>query len=352
MCSAIASRRVTRSHGGSRSSVAPSRSIVVRAEHLPGRRGDEFLEPARGVLVVGVGLVPLEHRELGVVLRRDALVAEVLAELVDAVDPADDAALQIELGGDPQVEVAIERVVVSRERARQRAAVQRLQDRGLDLDEAVLVERPADLGDRRRPQLEALEHLRVGDQVELAVAEAELDVGEARVLVGERAQRLRQRVPGLQPQAELAAPALEGEPLDADEVADVGVDEELVLVVAEDVGAGVELDLPGAVAKVDERRLAVAALGDDPAGDEVPRLGLLAVAEPLVRRAHVGDRFAARVAGRIGVEPLLPQALELAAALGDQRRLLGRGPAADRLRRSSGAERSQCVRRSVASLPG
>ena len=109
----------------------------VGAEDALGDAGDELLEPGRGVVVVGVGLVPLEHRELGVVLGRDALVAEVLAELVDAVDAADDAALQVELGRDPQVEVAVEGVVVGGERPRQRAAVERLEHRGLDLDETV-----------------------------------------------------------------------------------------------------------------------------------------------------------------------------------------------------------------------
>ena len=77
-------------------------------------------------------------------LERDALVAEVLADLVDALEAADDQALEVELGGDPQVERLVELVVVRRERPRERAAVARLQDRRLDLDEAVLVERAAD----------------------------------------------------------------------------------------------------------------------------------------------------------------------------------------------------------------
>ncbi len=143
-----------------------------RAEHALGDLADQPLEPRGGVLVVGVGLVPLEHRELGVVLERDPLVAEVLAELVDPVDPADDAALQVELGRDPQVEVAVEGVVVGDEGSRQGAAVERLQDRRLDLDEAVDVEPAADLGDRSAADPEDLARLRVGDQVELAVAVA------------------------------------------------------------------------------------------------------------------------------------------------------------------------------------
>ena len=104
---------------------------------------DELLDPLHGVAVVGVRLVPLEHRELGVVLERDALVAEVLADLVDPLEPADDQALEVELRRDAQVVVGVERVVVRHERLCECAAVARLEDGRLDLDETPLVERCA-----------------------------------------------------------------------------------------------------------------------------------------------------------------------------------------------------------------
>jgi hypothetical protein len=63
-------------------------------------------------VVVRVGLVELEHGELGVVLGADAFVAEVAVDLVDAVEAADDQALEVELGRDAQEEIEIERVVV------------------------------------------------------------------------------------------------------------------------------------------------------------------------------------------------------------------------------------------------
>ena len=150
--SRIASRSVTRRQGGARSISSSPRSTLVVPSTRSATSATRFSRSCAVLLVVGVGLVPLEHRELGVVLVRDALVAEVLAELVDAVDAADDQPLQVQLGGDAQVEVAVERVVVGREGPRQRAAVERLQDRRLHLDEAVLVEPAADLGDRTRPR--------------------------------------------------------------------------------------------------------------------------------------------------------------------------------------------------------
>src|SRR6266446_2711416 len=48
-------------------------------------------------LVIRERLVELEHRELGVVGPVDALVPEILRDLVDPLEPADDQPLQIEL---------------------------------------------------------------------------------------------------------------------------------------------------------------------------------------------------------------------------------------------------------------
>ena len=55
--------------------------------------------------------------------------------------------LEVELGGDAQVEVAVQRVVMGDERARRGAAGERLQDGRLDLDEAALVQEAAHGGD-------------------------------------------------------------------------------------------------------------------------------------------------------------------------------------------------------------
>ena len=99
------------------------------------------------VAVVGVRLVPLDLRELGRVLVRDALVAEVLRELVHLLEPADDQPLEVELVRDPEVEVGVELVRVRDERLGEPAAVTRLENRRLDLDEALSVEVGADRRD-------------------------------------------------------------------------------------------------------------------------------------------------------------------------------------------------------------
>src|SRR5262249_58311738 len=67
-------------------------------EHLTSRLRDELLDALHRVAVVRVRLVPLEHRELGVVLERHTLVAEVLADLVHLLETSDDQPLEVELG--------------------------------------------------------------------------------------------------------------------------------------------------------------------------------------------------------------------------------------------------------------
>ena len=158
--------------------------------------------------------------------------------------------------------------MVRDERPRQRAAVERLQHRRLDLDEAVLVEVAAH---RARSTLRAGHERRarllVGDQVELAAAKARLDVGQAVVLVGRRAQALGEHREVVDAQRELAAARAEDLAVDADEVAEVELEQRRHALLAEHVGARLQLDPAGAVDEVQERHLALAAAGGEATGD-------------------------------------------------------------------------------------
>ena len=228
-------------------------------------------------------------------------------------------ALQVELGRDPQVEVAVERVVVGGERPRERAAVERLQHRRLDLDEALGVEPLADRGDRRAALAEA--------------ARASPGWRSGRARAGGSAARCprargtcRAAGAGSSPAASSRSTSSESSPRRVLKPSPStptksprsSADELLVTLVAEHVGARVELDPPAAVDEVDEGRLALAAPGGDPAGDPVGLLGLLARLEPLVRRA---DRRRSRPGRRTscgnGSTPCGAQALELLPPLGE-----------------------------------
>ena len=258
--------------------------------HGFGGRAHERLDHGHDVVVVDVGFVGLEHRELGVVLEAHALVAEVLAHLVDAVDAADDAALEVELDGDAQVEVALELVVVGHEGPRHGAAVERLQDGRLDLDEAALVEESPDGRDDAGTLDEDLARVVVDDRVEVTTAVARLDVGQAVELLGQRTQGLGQELPGDRPQRQLAAAGLEHRALGADEVADVDVEQALVGLGAERVEGGEELQVAGTVLDRQKGELAVLATRHDPAGgaERAGRLGAgLERVEALVQRGDL-----------------------------------------------------------------
>jgi len=71
------------------------------------------------------------------------LVPEVLADLVDALEPAHDQPLEVQLVRDPEEHLGVERLVARLERAREGPAVHRLQDGSLHLEE------PAPVEDRR-----------------------------------------------------------------------------------------------------------------------------------------------------------------------------------------------------------
>jgi hypothetical protein len=208
--------------------------------------------------------------------------------------------------------------VVGRERARQRAAVERLEDRRLDLEEAVVVERAADRGDDPGARGEELAGLLVGDEVELAAAVARLDVLQAVELLRRRPQGLREQRPVLDAQRQLAAARHEGDAVDADEVAEVQAEERLHRLGAEDVGARLQLDAPAAVDEVQERHPALAAARGETAGDAMARLGLLTGLQARVGRADVRDRLDARVGVRERLDPVRAQALELLPPDGEQ----------------------------------
>ena len=169
-----------------------------------------------------------------------------------------------------------------RERARERAAVERLQDRRLDLDEALLVEVSANCRDDPRAGDERLTGVRTRDQVELAAAITGLDVAQPVVLVRRRAQRLGEDLEAIDAQRQLAAAAAQHGAVDTDQVAEVERARPRERVPAEHVDARVELDLARAVDEIEERGLARIPPRGDPAGDAVFVLGLLTVREVLV----------------------------------------------------------------------
>ena len=270
------------------------------------RLGGHLFDHRHDVVVVDVGLVGLEHRELGVVLEAHALVAEVLAHLVDAIDAADDAALEVQLGGDAQVEVALELVVVRDERLGEGAAVERLEHRGLHLDEAAPVEELADGADDAGTLDEHFAGRIVDHEIEIAAAVPCLHVGEAVVLLGHGTQRLGEKLPRGDAQRELAATRTHDGPLGADEVAEVDVLECGVPLLTESVELGEQLQLAAGVLEDHEGELAVHAAGHHSTGDAVHLAGILARLQGgigVVQRPDLVARLEVRGVDGTGIAP-------------------------------------------------
>ncbi len=253
---ATASFNASRVHGGVRSISCSPYEHAQSSRDLRRQRRHQLLGDREQILVGGIRLVELEHGELGIVLGRDALVAEAAIELEDAVEAADHQPLQVELGRDAQIEIEVEGVVVRHERTRQRAAGDRLHHRGLDLEEAAgakeLARGVEDLG----AGAEDLAHVGVHEQIEIALAVAHLDVGQAVPLLGQRTQRLGEVVDRRGEQRRLAGPGTEQPPLEARDVAEIELAKDREVVLADLVLLHVDLQPPALILQLGERRLA------------------------------------------------------------------------------------------------
>ena len=139
---------------------------------------DYVLGQGHHVAEVPVRPVDLHHRELGVVVRVHRLVPEVPGNLKDLLEAAHHEPLQVEFGSDPEEEFLVEEVVVGGERPGVCPAIDRLEDGGLELEEPVVVEIPADEGDDAAPVPEGLPALLVDDQVHVPLPVPLLHVGK------------------------------------------------------------------------------------------------------------------------------------------------------------------------------
>ena len=137
-------------------------------------------------VVVGVRLIELHERKLRIVARVDTLIAEHSADLVDALQPADDQSLEVELERNAELDILVERVVVGLEGSCRGAAGVRDQHGGLDLHEALLVQKTADLRDDLAALDKGIAHVLVHDEVDIALTVARIAVGEPVPLLRQR----------------------------------------------------------------------------------------------------------------------------------------------------------------------
>ena len=147
--------------------------------------------------------VNLHHRELRVVVGIHCLVPEVAGYLKNFLESPDNQPFKVEFGSDPQEEFLVKEVVVGGKRAGICTTVDRLQDRGFELEEPVVIEIPADKGDDPVPAPEYLPALVIHNQINITLAIALFDVGQAVEFLRERADCLAQEGEGVHPYGDL-----------------------------------------------------------------------------------------------------------------------------------------------------
>ena len=258
------------------------------ADGLVSRLNDTLGERLHA-LEVGEGTVGLHRGELGIVGKVHALVTEDAADLEHALKTTDDAALEVQLGGNTQVALLIERVEVGNERLGRGTTLDGLQDGGLDLHVAVGLHKATEGGENLRTLTEGLANVVVGDQVDIALAIAGLLVGKTVELLGQRTNGLGKQGRALRGNGKLAALGAHNHACHAQDVAQVEGLERIPGSLVHVVDAAEQLNLGSRIAHDDEHDLALTALGDHAAGDLHDVLGVLAIGKLGVLSLDIGN---------------------------------------------------------------
>ena len=254
-------------------------------------------------VVIRVGLVGLQQRELRVVAEVHALVAERPAQLEDPLDTADAQPFEVQLRRDAQVQVQVVGVDVGEERPGVGAAVDLLQDRRLDLQKALADQGFADGVQHPAAGPDQVARLGVDRQVDVAGAHPRLLVGQPLPLVGQRAQALADQPPAAHHQRLRALLAVAHRAGHLDQVAQIdGVRE---------IGGGAlleqriikqQLGFAGPVAQLGEQHPAVVAQAQHPPCHRD---------DGAVGLERLRDGVAGCLSHRVRVDPVLLQGLEL-----------------------------------------
>ena len=210
------------------------------AAHLLGKVTEHVLRQLHHAVIIRVGLVKLHQRELRVVARIDALVAEHTANLVNLFKAAYDEALQVKLQRNTQLHVFVQRVIMRLKRARRRTAGIRNQHRGLHFHKSSAVEEIADLLNDLRALYKRVLHFRVHDEIDVSLAG--IRIRQAVELLRQHLQALREQRHGRSVNGNLAGLRLKHLAAHANDVADVKFLKILVAVFAYGVTRHIALD--------------------------------------------------------------------------------------------------------------
>ena len=240
---------------------------LVSTQDLLGSGGKQILEQVHHVVEVGISLVQLDGSKLRVVLGVHPLVAEDAPDLVYPVHAAYDEPLQGQLGGDAHIHIDVQGIVVGDEGPGGGAARDGVEHRGLHLHIATAVHKVPDMLDELGANDEVALHLRIDDQIHIALAVAQLGVGQAVEFLRQGQQGLREQRHSHNTDGHLSPLGAKNYAVDSYDIADIILLKAVILRLIHLVLPGVELDAAGLVLQVAEGHLAHPPLGHEAAGD-------------------------------------------------------------------------------------
>ena len=272
-----------------------------RTDRVARRVHDQRLGQLHHVGDIAERLVRLHHRELGVVGGIHPLVAERPADLENSVEATDDQPLEVELGGDAQVQREVEGVVVSHERPGVGAAGLDVKDRCLHFDEPTVEQCRAEARHDGMTDLEDPSGVGVDGEVGVPLPIANIRVGESMPLVGKRAKRLGEQHEVLDLDGDLAGTGCHHRPGGSDPITSVeGLDVRELFVADHRLGDE-QLEVDAAIGDREEHELAGVALEHQAPGDRHGDVGLGARSELGAELAHIRRAVHAVEAVRIGL---------------------------------------------------
>ena len=183
---------------------------------------EELFHQLHHVIVIGEGLVELQHGEFRIVGPVDPLVPEVLGDLIYPLEPAYDEPLEVKLIGDAEVHGPVQGIVLGDERPGRRPSVEGLEGRGLHLEEVLPVHEGSNGRNDPGPGPKNLTDMWMNSQVRVALPIPGFHIGKAgvddlfprlwvlfRLPEGEGTKGLGQDLPGLDPNRHLSGPSSE-----------------------------------------------------------------------------------------------------------------------------------------------
>ena len=237
------------------------------SQHFLGHIAEHVLGQVHHAVIIGIGLIQFHEGEFRIVAGVQALIPENTADLVDPLQAADDQALQVQLQGDAQFEVFIQRVEVRFKGTGSGAAGIGNQHGRFHFHEALAVQVTADGADDLGPLDEGILHFRIHDQVHIPLAVAHIGIGEAVILLRQDLQALAQQGQLAGMDGDFSGLGLENLTLQADDIADVHLLEVLVGIFTDGIPGHIALDAALQVLDVAEGSFTHDAFGHHPAGD-------------------------------------------------------------------------------------